>query len=68
VYSISLVVYFLAPPVRIEDSDKAEEFNRSIQLLVVWQILSFGCSTMRIVFGKILPGSCILVVVLGSPL
>lgn len=27
-YSISLVVYFLAPPVRIEDSDKAEEFNR----------------------------------------
>ena len=37
-YLISLVVYFLAPPVRIEDSDKAEEFNRSIQLLVVWQI------------------------------
>ena len=34
-YSISLVVYFLAPPVGIEDPDKAEEFNRSIQLLVV---------------------------------
>lgn len=50
-YLISLVVYFLASPVRIEDLDKAEESNRSIQ------ILSFGCSTMRIVFDKIPPGS-----------
>ena len=59
-YSISPIVYFLAFPVRIEDLDKAEEFNRSIQNL------SFGCSTMRIVFDKIPPGSWILVVALGS--